>query len=206
MIDVSTFLIERERLRRFCFRQTTAAIVIRDFTGVLKVAEENPVSRLAEWLQFLLSVDPARFADPDDVCDDFGPSIFAYPTSNAKRDVATILKASNGYEAIIIDYRLGEAVWPLLAPQLASGKTSSIKTWDRELRKRRRICAIVSMDAAVSDIAIQYTGGRLLRRSGGETFDLAGRFWLEAYNEIASQRCVARAAWRQNHFKTEGST
>jgi hypothetical protein len=205
-MDIQAFRTERERLRRFCFRHTAAVIVIRDATaGLLKVADNDPVSRLAEWLQFLLAVDETRFVDPDDTCDDFGPSIFAYPTLNAKRDVATILAASNGFEAIIVDYRLSEIVWPLLAPQLAGDKRRSIKIWDRTLRKRNRFCAILSLDAATSDIAIQYDGGRLLHRSGGETFDLAGGFWGEAHSEIASHRCVSREAWRHKDFQTEGN-
>lgn len=203
MIDLSSFSLERERLRRFCFRLTKAAIVIRD---VADPKENGRIPRLAEFLQFLLTVDARRFVDPDDACADFGPSIFAFPTFNAKRDVATIIAASNGAEAIVVDYRVIEAIWPLLAPTPMRGKTSdAIKIWDREFRKRGRICAIITLDAAVRDIAIEWDGGRLLRRSGGETFDLAGRFWQEACSEIASQRCMSREAWRQKDFQTEGS-
>jgi hypothetical protein len=205
MIDVSSFLIERERLRRFCFRHTTAAVVISDVTALAKVAEGDPVSRLAEWLQFLLTVDATRFADPNDACDDAGPSIFAFPTFNTKRDVATILAASNGSEAIVVDYRLSEIVCPLLAPHLSTDKRRSIKIWDRTLHKRGRICVIVTLDAAVGDVAIQYDGNRLLRRSGGDTFDLAGRFWRDAYSEIASQRCVQLDQWQRSAFDTRGN-
>jgi hypothetical protein len=206
MIDVSSFIIERDRLRRYCFQQTTAAIVIRDVCrGDVKEPRNNLVSRLAEWLQFLLTVDARRFADPDDTCDDFGPTIFALPTIDAKRDVATILSASNGYEAIVVDYRFAEAVLPMFAPHLACDKRNAIKTWDRVLRKQRRMCAIVTLDDTIDDIAVQCDGGRLLRRSTGETFDLACRFWLQAYHEIASQRCMRREAWKQRDFRTKGN-
>lgn len=205
MIDVSSFIIERDRLRRFCFKDMSAAIVIRDVCrGGFEDPRNNIVSRLAEWLQFLLTVDARRFADPDDTCDASGPSIFAFPTINAKQDVATILATGNGSEAIVVDYRLSEVVLPLLAPHLACDKISAIKIWDRTLHKRRRICAIVTCDEITDGIAIRCDGGRLLRRSSGETFDLAHRFWLDAYNDIAAQRCMRREAWRQKEFRTEG--
>jgi hypothetical protein len=205
MIDVSSFVIERDRLRRFCFRRTNAALVIRDVChGGLRDPRYDLVSRMAEWLQFMLTVDAKRLADPDDTCDSFR-SIFAFPTINAKQDVATILAACNGTEAIIIDYRLSEAVLPQIAPHLAGDKLNAIKIWDRALRKRKRICAIVTLDDVTTEIAIQCDGGRLLRRYGGETFDLAGQFWLEVHNEVASQRCMRRETWRQNDFQTEGN-
>ncbi|MET3907103.1 hypothetical protein ABID59_001434 [Bradyrhizobium sp. S3.3.6] len=73
------------------------------------------------------------------------------------------------------------------------------------MRRRNSICSVVSRDAAVRDIAIQYDGSRVLRRSCGETFDLDGPFWLDVYGEIAGQRCMKRAAWQRAGFRTEGS-
>ena len=140
MIDVSTFLIERERLRRFCFRQTTAAIVVRD-VSVSTTLPNDPVSRVALLLQILLTVDATRFADPGDPCDYIAP-IFAFPTTDAKRDVATILAASKGSEPIIVDFRLNELIWPLIAPHLACDVARSTKVWDRTMRRERRICQL----------------------------------------------------------------
>lgn len=209
MIDAAAFLIERERLRRFCFRQTRSAIVIRDtchHRGSADHPQDDPVSRLAEFIQLLLMVDAKRFADPNDVCGDFGPSIFALPTPNAKRDVATILAASDhSFEAIIVDYRLSEAVYPLIAPHLGCDKMRAIKVWDRLLRQQRRICAVLTLDGAIDAIAIQCDGGRLLRRSDGVTFDLAGQFWRHVHDDIASQACMRREAWRRKEFRTEGN-
>jgi hypothetical protein len=93
MIDVTAFTAERERLRRFCFRRTSAAIVIRDISACPNLPND-PVSRVAEVLQILLAVDAKRFADPDDNCENVEQSIFAFPTANAKQDVVTILRAS----------------------------------------------------------------------------------------------------------------
>lgn len=209
MIDAAAFLFERELLRRFCFRQTKAAVVVRDtchHRGLADHPQDDPVSRIAEFLQLLLMVDAKRFADPDDLCSDFGPSIFALPTPNAKRDVATILAASDhSFEAIVVDYRVSEVVYPLIAPRLLCDKMRAIKAWDRSLRQQRRICAILTLDRSTDDAAVMCDGGRLLRRSDGETFDLAGPFWLQVYNEIASQRCMRRAAWQQNEFQTSGN-
>jgi hypothetical protein len=173
MIDVPSFITERERLKRFCFRRTKAAIVLRD---VARSKDSDTLPRLAKFLQFLLTVDARRFIDPDDVCSDFGPTIFAFPTYDAKRDAATIIRAGDGSEAVVVDYRIAEAVWPLLAPTRAPGTPRSVKIWDREMRKRGRICAVLTLDAAVDQVAIQCDGGRLLRRSGGETSILPPAF------------------------------
>jgi hypothetical protein len=209
MIDATAFLIERERLRRFCFARTRGAIVIRDVTAVgstqRALGEDDHVSRLAELLQILLTVDAERFADPDDSCENIAPSIFAFPSPDAKRDVATILAAASGSEPIVVDFRLIEIVWPLLAPQLASDITRSTKVWDRAMRKQRRLCAIVTRHMAVDDIAIKCDGGRLLRRNGGETFDLAGQFWRDVYSDIAAQPCMRREAWQRRAFKAGGN-
>jgi hypothetical protein len=209
MIDVSAFQVEREKLRRFCFARTRAAIVIRDVTSASTqrgLGEEDHVSRLAELLQILLTVDAERFADPDDSCSNIAPSIFAFPSPDAQRDVTTILAAAKGSEPIIVDFRLIEIVWPLLAPQLASDITRSTKVWDRAMRKQRRVCAIVTRHPAIDDIAIQCDGAcLLLRRSGGETFDLAGRYWREVYGTIASQRCMRREEWQRSAFRTRGN-
>lgn len=209
MIDAAAFLIERERLRRFCFPQTRSAIVIRDTCSDRSSAnhpQDDPVSRLAEFLQLLLMVDGRRFADPDDLCSDFGPSIFALPTSDAKRDVETILTASvHSFEAIVVDYRVSEVVYPLIAPRLLCDKMRAIKVWDRSLRQQRRICAILTLDRSTDDTAVLCDGGRLLRRADGETFDLAGQFWLQVYNDVASQRCMRREAWERSGHEARGS-
>jgi hypothetical protein len=204
MIDISSFITERERLRRFCFRQTSASIVLMDVGKVLNDPRDDRVCLLAEWVQFVLSVDAERLINPDDSCDNL-PSIIAFPTANAKRDVATILAASKGAEPIIVDFRLSEVVWPLVAPHLACDMVRSIRIWDSTLRKHKRLCAIVTRDPDIDHLAIRCDGSRLLRRSSGETFDLAGPSWLEVYNEIASQRCVSRDTWRKNDFQTKGN-
>jgi hypothetical protein len=213
MIDVSSFLAERERLRSFCFRRTRAAIVIRDtcHSGLAQQRgfadpQNDRVSRLAELLQFLLMVNAKRFADPDDTCPDFGPSIFALPTIDAQQDVATIMAASdNTFEAIIVDYRLSEAVLPVLAPHLVFDKSQAVRTWNRALRKQGRIAAILTIDPETDDAAILCDGGPMLRRNDGESFDLAGSFWLGVFNEIGQQRCMRRETWRQKDFQTEGN-
>jgi hypothetical protein len=211
VIDIQAFQIERERLRRFCFARTKAVIVIHDVAAAGSSSfrdprNDDPVSRLAEFIQLLLLVDATRFADPDDVCADFGPSLIAFPTIDARQDVATVLAASdNTFEAIIVDYRVTEAVLPVLAPHLVLNKSNLFRTWDRELRKQRRIAAILTVDPGTDDVAIYCDGGRLLRRSSGEMFDLAGQFWLQVYNEISSQHCMRRETWRQKDFQTEGN-
>jgi hypothetical protein len=205
MIDISTFCTERDRLRRFCFAQTRAAIVIRDTRSNSPAFGENdPVSRIAELLQILLTVDAMRFADPDDDCAHLAPSIFAFPSPDVRQDVATILAAAKGFEPIIVDFRLAEIVLPWLAPHLAVNIARAKKVWDRAMRKQRRLCAIVTRCTAVADIAIQCDGGRLLRR-GGETFDLMGGFWREVYSDIATQRCMRRQEWQRSEFDTRGS-
>jgi len=213
MIDVAEFLAERERLRSFCFIRTKAAIVIQDVVAARSRAgyhrdprDQDPVSRLAEFVQLLLMVDASRFADPDDVCADFGSSIIAFPTLDARQDVGTILAASNNsFEAIIVDFRVTEAVLPVVAPHLTLNRSSAIRTWDRALRKQRRIAAILTADPQTDSNAILSDGGRLLRRSNGDTFDLAGPFWRRVHDEIGSQPCMHREAWRQNGFETSGT-
>jgi hypothetical protein len=204
MIDLSSFLIERARLRRFCFRQTTAAIVVRD-VSVSATLPNDRVSRIAELLQILLTIDAARFADPDDPCDYVAPSIFAFPTTNSKQDVAAVLAVSKGAEPIIVDFRLNEMVWPLIAPHLACDIARSTKVWDHTLRMQKRICAIVTRDVRTDDIAIRCDGSALLRQSGGKTFDLASQYWRDVYTHVAAQRCMAREAWRREAYRTEGS-
>lgn len=197
MINVAEFLVERERLKRFCFVRTTAAIVIQDVAVRSALPrysgprDQDPVSRLAEFIQLLLMVDAARFADPDDLCADFGPSLTAFPTIDARRDVDTVLDASdNPFEAIIVDYRMADAVLPVMAPHLMVNKSNAVRTWDRALRRQRRIAAILTLDP--NNGAILCDGGRLLRRSNGDTFDLAGPFWRRSYDDIGRQRCMQR--------------
>src|SRR5438105_3775232 len=121
MMDVSAFLIERERLRRFCFHETTAVIVIRDVSGP-GIPERMPATRLAEWLQFLLTVDAARFLDADDGCD-VGPSFFAVPSGPiTKRCAGATLDQCKEPVPVIVDYRIGDAIWPLIAPHLVGDK------------------------------------------------------------------------------------
>src|SRR4051812_15514486 len=105
VIDIPSFLSERERLRRFCFQRTKATIVVRDVTGSLAAGEKDPATRLAEWVQFLLKVDATRIADPDDDCED-APSLFAFPTSlDTRGDVQAVVAAHRGSEHLVIDYR-----------------------------------------------------------------------------------------------------
>ncbi|SHN86746.1 hypothetical protein [Bradyrhizobium erythrophlei] len=206
MINIRAFQIERERLRRFCFRQTRAVVVIRDIAGGLEDPRSNPVMLIAEWLLISLTVNAVRFADPDDCCDDLVPSVFAVPRAPiTKRDVAAALDVHQGHMPFIVDYRVGEVMWPLLSTHPTAETLRQIKIWDRGMRQRRRIGGVVTCDAAANSIAILCDGSRVLRRSGGETFDLAGRFWREANNEIASQRCMSREAWRRKEFQTDGN-
>ena len=213
MIDVSEFLAERERLRRFCFIRTRAVVVLRDAVAARldtfrdldtfrfrEPGDQDAVSRLAEFIQLLLMVDAKRFADPDDVCADFGPSLIAYPTPDERRDVDTVLTASdNSFEAIMIDYRPIEAVLPLMSPGRPVDLPRAVRTWDRALRKQRRVAAILTLNR--HDDAVMCDGGRLLRRGNSDTFDLAGPFWRRVYDEIGRQPCMRREAWRRSDFQ-----
>lgn len=106
MIDIAEFRAERERLRQFCLVRTRASIVLHDLRRpkFTSFGEGDQISRIAELLQILLSVDAHRFADPDDACEDMMPSIFAFPSNDAKADAATICSAAKGVEPIIIDF------------------------------------------------------------------------------------------------------
>jgi hypothetical protein len=206
MIDVSSFLIERQRLRRFCFRHTTAVVVIRDIAGGMEDPRSNPATRISEWLLFSLTIDAVRFADPDDGCDDFSPSVFAVPNVPVmKRDVAAALDAHRGSMPFIVDYRVGEVIWSLLSSRTTAGTLSQIKLWDRGLRQRRRLGGLITSDVAADGIAILCDGSSVLRRSDGETLDIGAGFWRAASGEIASQRCVQRDQWQRSAFDVKGN-
>lgn len=166
------------------------------------LGEGDQISRIAELLQVLLSVDADRFADPDDACEDMMPSIFAFPSPDAKADASTVCAAAKGHEPIIVDFRLAEMIGPTLAPPEVR---RSIRTWDRTIKKRQRLCAIVTGSDAVVDAAIHCDGRRWLRRDDGQAFDLLDDFWRQVYANVVRQRCMIREAWRRCDFATEGN-
>lgn len=203
MTDVSSFLTERERLRQFCLVRTRASIVLHDLRRpkLTSFGEGDQISRIAELLQILLSVDADRFVDPDDACEDMMPSIFAFPSNDAKADAATICSAAKGVEPIVVDFRLTEMIAPREPPEMRR----TVKTWDRTMRKRERFCAIVTHGDATADAAISTDGSRWLSRSDGTRFDLLNGFWWNLFVSVSSQRCMIRDAWRRCDFRTEGT-
>ena len=207
MIDVSSFLIERGRLRRFCLRGTRAIIVIHDVTGrALDDPRRSPAVAIAEWLLLALTVEAERFADPDDDCDDLTPSVFAVPRMPVRqRDVAAALDAHRGPAPLIVDYRTGELMWPLLAPHLVADTLQQIRLWDRALRQRRRIGGLVTSNAAAGNIAVAFDGSCVLRRSDGGKLDIGGDFWRAVSSEISQQRCVKLDQWQRGAFATRGN-
>jgi hypothetical protein len=204
VIDIRAFQIERERLRRFCLQGTQAIIVIRDLTAP---ALDDPARAIAEWLLLVLTVDARRFADPDDDCDDLVPSVFAVPRMPVRqRHVAVALDAHPGPAQFIIDYRIGEVMWPLIQPQRRVADTlRQTELWDRGLRQRRRIGGLVTREAAASGIAIAFDGSFVLRRLNGEMFDINSSFWQIVTREISLQRCVARGQWKRAAFDIRGN-
>jgi hypothetical protein len=206
MIDVSTFRIERERLRRFCFRHTKAIVVILDIAGRLEDPRSSLAARIAEWLLFSLTIDAVRFADQDDGCDDLTPSVFAVPRAPmTKRDVDAALDANRGPMPFIVDYRVGEIMWPLISPQITADTLHQIKLWDGGLRRRGRLGGVVTTDNATDGIAIRCDGSSVLRRADGEKLDIGNGFWRAAAGEVAAQRCMQRADWQRNAFNTKGN-
>ena len=206
MIDIRAFQIERGRLRRFCL-QARAIVVIRDLTGrMLDDPRRNPASGIVEWLLLVLTVEAERFADPDDDCDDLTPSVFAVPRMPVRqRDVAAALDAHRGPVPFIVDYRVGETLWPLLEPHRVADTLRQIELWNRGLRQRRRIGGLVTCDAAAGNIAIAFDGSCVLHRSDGGTLDIGGGFWRTVSREISQQRCVKLDQWQRGACATRGN-
>jgi hypothetical protein len=208
VIDIQALEAERERLRKFCLHQgTSALIVIGDLTRcALNDPRGNPAIHVAEWLLFALTVDAARFADSDDGCDEMVPSTFIIPTqASTKRDVGSLLEANRGLMPFIIDYRVGEALWPLIAPHQVADTRQQIKIWDRGLRQRLRIGGLVTCNAAADNIAIAFDGSLILRRRNGETLDVGSSLWRTATVEISRQRCLQPDQWQRRGFNTQGN-
>ena len=105
----------------------------------------------------------------------------------------------------IVDYRVSEVVWRLLSLHPTTDTLSQIKLWDRGLRQRRRLGALITSDDAADDIAILCDGSSVLRRANGETLDIGGGFWRAASGEIELQRCVQQDQWQRSAFGTKGN-
>jgi hypothetical protein len=160
--------------------------------------------QLAEWLLFVATVDAERFADPEDACGG-EPSCFVIPDRPiTRRAVLATLDACQGGMPFVVDYRMGDAMWPMIAPHLVPDALQQISVWDRGLRQRRRVGGLVTFATAADDVAIVFDGSSVLRRGNGETLDL-GQFWNASVSEIEAQPCVLRDRWRRHAFDTRGN-